>query len=977
MAEAWVRAGDLDRAITIRREALVGLDDDAPKWMRLDLSTNLGIDLMDRYRRDGDLADLREACAIGERVWRESPPGARLEVTANLAGRLSVRSLAPGEPDQTEQAREILEQELAVAATDDPERRVAMSALAGIHLQLWRRDGDRNRLATALRTLTENLDPETAGPEMVNIAGLLATAAEESLDQDLLGRAETLTRAGIAAGHPATASVRMTLHRLLASVLHTRYEWTGDQTFLTQATEAAEAAVREASTGPDRAQALSVRSTVRSTAARLHNDRARFTAAIQDAREALDNTADHWRDGEYATNLASLLAERYDLFGDSTDLDDAIALLDRLLDTGLDPDMAPTVANNQANNLLGRYERDAVPEDLDHAINLAEQAVALTAPDSSDLAARHDTVGRLHAARAHHRHDPEDLDTAIRHAGLAVAATPDPSPDRALYLNNWANWESERWERDGGEDVLSRAIDLLERALAAAGQAEYDIEGSMAATIAFNLGARLQDQFDLLRSRGETEMATLQRAADLFDEVLGAGYPHLAVLAGRRLGGITWLAGMWPEAQQSFAAALEAAGELTGMRPLHVDKERARSGVQGIGAMAALAAVRADDPAAAAVHLEQASATLIAEAIGIRAETVTFDSIVSAAARMNRHVLLLGSTPAGGVAVLVAPDGALDHQELPSADESALAAEATLFRQELGRAETEDGADAAGIRLAAADRLTAWTLESLVAPLVPLLAGVSRLAVLPLGRLAWLPITTCGVPGEGPLLGDYDPLLLIRASVSGHAPASRGTASRVVVLADTGTVDRPIPGAAREATEVARRYPGVIPRVDEETALGGDAVLDALLDAELAHVACHCDVDVESPQETVLRVRPPIRVGLRPAAGRRHGHIVLSACDAALTGAALPDEAFSAATAFLLAGAGVVTAPLWPVNDITAPRLMGDYHARLAEGSAPATALAAVQRRWARKRPAYVHGPWVVTAWPDAAADQAVICRAE
>ncbi|WP_433825958.1 CHAT domain-containing protein [Actinoplanes sp. CA-015351] len=970
LAESFVQDGDLDRAIAARREALAGLHGDVPEWIRLDLFTNLGIDLMDRYRHDDDLADLREACAIGERVWRASSPGARLEVTANLAGRLATRSLLPGEPDHTEHARELLEQELAAAPIDDPQRPVDTSALAGIHLQLWRRSGDRDRLRAALRALTDCLDPENAGPEVVNVAGLLATAAEESSDRDLLDQAETLTRAGIAAERPATATVRMTLHRLLASVLHTRYEWTGEPAALTVAMKAAEAAVREAGTAPDRALALSIRSTTRSTAARLRNDRDGFTAAVEDAREALDATADHWRDGEYATNLATLLAERYDLFGDSTDLNEAITLLDHLLATDPDPDMAPTVANN----LLARYERDTVPEDLDRAIDLAEQAVALTAPDSSDLAARHDTAGRLHAARAHHRQSPDDLDTAIRHAGLAVAATADGSPDRALYLNNWANWESERWERDRDEEVLSQAIDLLERALAAAGRAEDDIEGSLAATIAFNLGARLHDRFDLHRSRGDTDMETLQRAADPFGEVLGAGYPHLAVVAGRRLGSITWLARMWPEAQQSFAAALEAAGELTGLRPLHADKERARSGVQGLGALAALAAVRAGDPTAAAVHLEQASATLIAEAIGIRAETVTLDGIVASAARMNRHVLMLGSTPAGGVAVLVTPDGTVDVTELPLVNEVAMAEEATVFRQELRRA--EDAPDPAGIRLTAADRFAAWTLIALVTPLLPLLAEVSRVAVLPLGRLAWLPITTCGRPGETATLSDFDPILLIRAGVSGQAPVAAGKAPRVVVWADTGPADRPIPAVAREAIEVARQHYGVRPRVDETTELNGDAALDRLLEADLAHLACHCDVDVDSPQETVLRVRPPIRVGLRPDAGRRRGHIVLSACDAALTGAVLPDEAFSAATAFLLAGAGSVTAPLWPVNDVTAPKLMRDYHALLAEGVSPASALAAVQRRWARRRPAYVHGPWEVTAWPDAAADQPVpFCR--
>src|SRR5689334_11231353 len=106
---------------------------------------------MDRYRRDGDLADLREACAIGERVWRASPEDRRIDAAANLAGRLAVRSTVPGEPDELDRALAIVEEALAAAAADDPERPVGLSAFAGIHLQLWERDQDRDRLDAALR----------------------------------------------------------------------------------------------------------------------------------------------------------------------------------------------------------------------------------------------------------------------------------------------------------------------------------------------------------------------------------------------------------------------------------------------------------------------------------------------------------------------------------------------------------------------------------------------------------------------------------------------------------------------------------------------------------------------------------------------------------------------------------------------------------------------------------------------------------
>ena len=59
------------------------------------------------------------------------------------------------------------------------------------------------------------------------------------------------------------------------------------------------------------------------------------------------------------------------------------------------------------------------------------------------------------------------------------------------------------------------------------------------------------------------------------------------------------------------------------------------------------------------------------------------------------------------------------------------------------------------------------------APLGGLLAGTGRLAVLPLGRLAWLPVTAAGPPGLPPALALHEPVLLIRAT-AGPAAARLG-----------------------------------------------------------------------------------------------------------------------------------------------------------------------------------------------------------
>jgi CHAT domain-containing protein len=97
---------------------------------------------------------------------------------------------------------------------------------------------------------------------------------------------------------------------------------------------------------------------------------------------------------------------------------------------------------------------------------------------------------------------------------------------------------------------------------------------------------------------------------------------------------------------------------------------------------------------------------------------------------------------------------------------------------------------------------------------------------------------------------------------------------------------------------------------------------------------------------------------------RARTHVVLSACDAALTASSLPDEALSPATALLLAGAGTVTASVWPVDDEATAEFMTAYHRELAAGAAPGRALSSVQAAWSAARPAFLYAPWVVVVAP-------------
>ena len=435
----------------------------------------------------------------------------------------------------------------------------------------------------------------------------------------------------------------------------------------------------------------------------------------------------------------------------------------RLLDVSLHGTVGLDLRNNLAVDLSSRYRRAGGLQDLLDACSLGRQVLAGSGPGDL-LAAAASLAGRLSMLARNPGHEAE-LDDAIRLLSEALA---QGSPDRAHYLNNWAMWVTDRWERTGDPTALGQAIELLDSALAAVAG-----DGQLRATISFNLGVRWQEKFERDLNRGEADWADLQRACDLLDDPLAADLPHVILPAGKRLGDIAWRVSMWPETEHALRLAMTAAGELSGLRPLRPDKRRARSGVQGIGALAALCAARSGDAQAAAVHLEQASAMLLAEALGVRGDTIRFGDITGACRSMGRSLLFLGSTPAVGLAVLVDEGGGCQVAELPLLTDEAVLAATTAFRKVLADAMADSGdgtEDPLEACYAAGSRFLDWTWTSVLAPLDELLARMGGLAVLPLGQLAWLPLTAAGPPGMAPALAPHEPVLLIRATAGRESP---------------------------------------------------------------------------------------------------------------------------------------------------------------------------------------------------------------
>jgi tetratricopeptide (TPR) repeat protein len=120
-----------------------------------------------------------------------------------------------------------------------------------------------------------------------------------------------------------------------------------------------------------------------------------------------------------------------------------------------------------------------------------------------------------------------------------------------------------------------------------------------------------------------------------------------------------------------------------------------------------------------------------------------------------------------------------------------------------------------------------------------------------------------------------------------------------------------------------------------------EGVLSALDGAALAHVAAHGTHEPDNALFSHLDLLDGALFAHEITRLRRPPqHVVLAACELALSRIRPGDEALGFAGALLAAGGRTVTAAVTRVGDQAAAAAMADYHRRLAAGAAPAVALA-------------------------------------
>ena len=238
----------------------------------------------------------------------------------------------------------------------------------------------------------------------------------------------------------------------------------------------------------------------------------------------------------------------------------------------------------------------------------------------------------------------------------------------------------------------------------------------------------------------------------------------------------------------------------------------------------------------------------------------------------------------------------------------------------------------AGARRTGVNIVSTWAWNAIHAPLAPALAGQTRVHLIGLSYLALIPIHAARQPASS---GDRHAIAEIEYRYAPSARALIAATKRqvpdfeprfmVVPQPDGGGVD--LKGARAEAAAVAARFDA--PIVLSQENITSQGVREAICGVGWLHVACHGIADAANPLDSGLVLRDGDRFRLSDLFGASQRHLlltVLSACQTNVPDVRLPDEATSLAAGLFIGGSRAVIASAWQVPDASTSALMRRFY---------------------------------------------------
>lgn len=554
----------------------------------------------------------------------------------------------------------------------------------------------------------------------------------------------------------------------------------------------------------------------------------------------------------------------------------------------------------KANAISARLDSRTTVEAIDEDIELLEFCAALSAGHPRVQADVRAALARARAARFTLGGQDEDFAAATADFTAICEASRDPVE---LFTESlaWAQWaeEAQRW------DSAAEAFRHLMAALHSLALGQYSREHQ---ETWLRQAPYLADQAAFAMAKtGDVEGAIA------------------AAETGRALLLRTVLA------QESEAAALRAAG--------HAELADTLDQAWMLRLFAADGGREQDMQATTDQYarlLEQ-SRSLIPAAT---ASAMSAEQVREVAARAATNLVYLCVSPHGTVALVVPRSGPAQLRwlslTLDTVREKA---------QSLHGAYTAHRARPSGTSdwMRSLDEVGDWCRHHVWGELEQAVPAGEAVTLLPGGPLRFVPIHLARYPIEGS--GDGAGRHLTDFRAVGYAPNASSLASGkrdergergdgwspagAVVVHDPAGSHAPLAYTAAEAAAIRRRLPDV-------TSLTGAAatraaVLSSLRATPLLHFACHGVADPMAPLTSGIELADGrLTVGdlmrHRRGLGGLGGVCVLSACETAVSGAALPNEAVGLPSAFLQAGFTVVLGAHWIVDDVSTALLMARFY---------------------------------------------------
>ncbi len=655
--------------------------------------------------------------------------------------------------------------------------------------------------------------------------------------------------------------------------------------------------------------------------------------------------------GEDLNRLGGLLWERFERVGELTDLDRCIETMRHLLEvTPPASELYPSFLQNLGLALETRFRRILRAEDIDESVLRHREAIELGSRRGQIKLMWANNLANALRLRAHFSDQIADLQEAIQLHESVVAQTPSYSPDYPAHAANLGSDLLDLYSWPSGNrdpSLLETARGLLQMAVSRSAGEPAD-----------------HARFQALLANALQETALISRPNDEFAESVTASY-RAAVLAGKAAhpetamrsamnwGNWAFAHRHWQQAAGAFRDALEIAGNLLAQE---ADRERKQAWLreaQGSGERAAYALTELGRPEEAVMILERSRARILAESLARKAGALprvgplpTLEDVAGAAA--GGAILYLCSTFHGGVALVVQPgrEARVTPCSLPKLTESFLESHLRYYfgAYSIGRGRTE-------VWLQALDDVTRKLWPAVFEPLASTIESASHAVLIPVGRVALLPLHAAWTENPGQRSGRT--YALDRFSLS-DAPNAQTLLALSEPELDQAThllavADPSLPGAVPEARSISLTFPHSTLLVGEHASRS--RVLAELTEHHVLHFASHARANLFEPSRSAVLLPDGSSLQLSELQDIPLGKarlVVLAACETGVQGLGLPDEVLNLPMGFLAMGIPCVVESRWAVEDrSTALLMIHFYHLWRHEGVSPTQALRQAQR-WLR-----------------------------